>query len=169
MKRSGDGLDKINSHFLNIKKSMYIIQIFDKSRNSAVNVSTRNTLRRDIWRKWLWEVGLGNKRNWSQLLFNIISTTFSFALMHIYCLNHSIFKIWISWKLSLVWFKDPKQLSWSHQKQAQRKPPHGYRNSACNRTFRKWQSSLHSFASLLDRYFWLPVHCRHFSVKALEQ
>lgn len=142
MKRSGDGLDKLNSHFLNIKKSIYIIQIFDKSRNSAVNISTKNTLRRDIWRKWLWEVGLGNKRNWSQLLFNIISTI-PFICSH----AHILFESWHFSNLDLFGnyllfdLKDPKQLSC--------KPPEASTEKACmntveqcyNRTFRKWQSS----------------------------
>lgn len=140
--KSGDGLDKLNSHFLNIKKSMYIIQIFDKSRNSAVNVSTRNTLRRTFEEsdcgKWVW----GTKRNWSPIAFQY-NLNYSFHLLS------CTYTVWITaflkfgslWNYLLFDLKDPKQLSC--------KPPEASTEKACmdtveqcyNRTFRKWQSS----------------------------
>ena len=73
-------MGKLKSHSLNIKKSIYIIQIFDKSRNSAVNVSTRNTLKEGHLKKVTVEVGLGNRRDWSQLLF-IFKHNCSFHLL----------------------------------------------------------------------------------------
>lgn len=72
--------------------------------------------------------GFGEQKKLESIAFQYnLNYTFHFALMHIYCLNHSILKFGSLWKLSLVWFKDPKQLSCKPpEKQAQRESLHGY-------------------------------------------
>lgn len=89
-----------------------------------MNVSTRNTLKEGHLKKVTVEVGLGNKRDWSQLLF-IISATVPFICSH----AHILFESWHFLNLGLFGnyllfdLKDPKQLSC--------KPPEASTEKAC--------------------------------------